>query len=245
MSNLIEELKKRKLLPFIVEYPAPFAVICPGGAYYYDSASIEGIPYAIELNKAGFSAFVLQYGIKDEGRFPAPMNDLGCAVEFILNNSDKLGVKSEAYSVWGSSAGGHLAASFGTKRLGYEKYKVQAPAAIILAYPVITMMEYGHPLTRKTLLGENPSDEMLLQTSLEFQITHDFPPTFLWNSKTDKTVSYQNGILLKSALDQADVINEYICYETGQHAIGLGKNSAVAEWFDSAVSFWNRVRNHN
>ena len=41
----------------------PFAVICPGGGFYYVGSLHEGFPLAMELNKSGYNAFVLKYRV--------------------------------------------------------------------------------------------------------------------------------------------------------------------------------------
>ena len=46
---------------------APFAVICPGGGFSYVGSLHEGFPYAMELSKRGYSAFVLQYRVGGGG----------------------------------------------------------------------------------------------------------------------------------------------------------------------------------
>lgn len=40
---------------------APFAVIVPGGGFAYVGSVHEGFPYAVEINKRGYNAFVLKY----------------------------------------------------------------------------------------------------------------------------------------------------------------------------------------
>ena len=45
-------------------------MIAPGGGFTYVASVHEGFPYAVEINKRGFNAFVLLYtGIADAVRF--------------------------------------------------------------------------------------------------------------------------------------------------------------------------------
>lgn len=41
---------------------APFAIIAPGGGFSYVGSVHEGFPYALEISKLGYNAFVLRYG---------------------------------------------------------------------------------------------------------------------------------------------------------------------------------------
>lgn len=140
----------------MTERSTPFAVICPGGGYGVVCSFIEGVPYAKKLNEMGCSAFVVHYRIKAKAKFPAPQDDLDRAVEDILGRAEELNLDMQGYSVWGSSAGGHLAASFGTETMGYPKYNLPKPGALILTYPVITMGEKTHLESRETFWVRMP-----------------------------------------------------------------------------------------
>ena len=63
----------------------------------------EGFPYAAEISKAGFNAFVLKYRAGQGGIVAT--QDLAAAIAFIFRNADALGVTTRGYSLWGSSAG--------------------------------------------------------------------------------------------------------------------------------------------
>lgn len=112
---------------------APFAVIAPGGGFAYVGAVHEGFPYAVEINRRGFNAFVLRYraGLGQE----TATRDLAAALGFIFRNAEALGVAREGYSLWGSSAGARMAASIGSH--GAAAFGGDAspkPAAVVMAY---------------------------------------------------------------------------------------------------------------
>lgn len=67
--------------------------------------------------KRGIPAFVLRYRTRKKGRFPAPQQDIARGVREILENAEKYEVQKEGYSVWGSSAGGHLAPALAQKSM--------------------------------------------------------------------------------------------------------------------------------
>jgi acetyl esterase/lipase len=112
---------------------APVAVIAPGGGFAYVASVHEGFPYAVEINKRGFNAFVLRYRAAQGGRF-AP-EDLAAALTYIFRNAGPLGVTTAGYSLWGSSAGARIAASIGshgTARFGGAT--LPRPATVVLLY---------------------------------------------------------------------------------------------------------------
>ena len=112
---------------------APFAVVSPGGGFAYVGSLHEGFPYAVEINKRGFNAFVLKYRAGRGGAIAT--QDLAAALTFIFRNSAALGVTTGDYSLWGSSAGARMAAgigSYGTARFGGSE--LPKPAALVLLY---------------------------------------------------------------------------------------------------------------
>ena len=92
----------------------PVAIICPGGGYRRVCSFIEGHPFAKKLNRMGYHAVVVYYRVRNLAVYPNPQDDLAKAVAFVHSKAGEWNLDMCGYSVWGSSAGGHLAASFGT-----------------------------------------------------------------------------------------------------------------------------------
>ncbi len=81
----------------------------------------------------GYNAFVLKYRA-GAGGAPAT-RDLAAAVSYVFRNAKTLGVSTEGYSLWGSSAGARMAAaigSHGTARFGGDD--LPKPSAVVMAY---------------------------------------------------------------------------------------------------------------
>ena len=220
----------------------PFALICPGGGYSMVCSFVEGAPYAKALNERGYSAFVLYYHCGKGAKYPAPQDDLVKALRYILDHADTYQVETEGFSVWGSSAGGHLAAIFGTKELGFFHYGLPKPAALVLSYPVITMGADTHSGSRKNLLGGHPSQAEIDLYSVEKQISPDYPPTFVWCGSADRLVNPNNSRELAKTLKANGVARQFIEYPGVDHGVGLGKGLNCEPWFDQAVRFWERQR---
>ena len=112
---------------------APFAVIAPGGGFAYVASVHEGFPYAVEINKRGFNAFVLRYRAGQGSRIAT--EDLASALTYIFRNARELGVNTADYSLWGSSAGARMAASLGSHGTGrFGGAKLPRPSAVVLLY---------------------------------------------------------------------------------------------------------------
>ena len=227
------------LVPYLINdgKKHPFAVICPGGAYSVVCSFVEGRPFAEELNARGYNAFVVYYRTKKLAHYPNPQEDLKRAIEEILSRAEEWRLETEGWSLWGSSAGGHLTASF-----CMEDWGVPKPSALILIYPVITMGELTHAETRKNLLGEEADPAMVDQLSVERHITAAFPPTYVWNGTADGSVDPENSRMLEDALNDAGVPHLAEQYEGIGHGVGLAKGTVAEPWFAHAVAFWEEQR---
>lgn len=124
---------------------APFAVINAGGGFSYVGSIHEGFPYAIELNKRGYNAFVLQYRVRDGYK---ATQDLARAVSYIIDNKDIFEIDVNNYSLWGSSAGARMVAAIGSKGLasfGGKDYN--RPNMLVMLYTGLTNFSENDPPT--------------------------------------------------------------------------------------------------
>ena len=217
----------------------PLAVLCPGGGYELVCSFVEGTPIAKELNEKGISVAIVYYSTSKKAKYPAPQEDLARAIRDLEEMKDTYHYDMDRYSLWGASAGGHLAASFSTKPMGYQRYGVRKPHTLILEYPVITMdPSFTHMGSHDNLLGKNATRVQEEATSVEAHVDKDYPRTFVWCGSADDTVDTRNTKELINALQLADVEHEAEFYENVIHGVGTGKGSAAEGWIDKAVEFW-------
>jgi predicted esterase len=132
---------------------APFAVICPGGGFSYVGSFHEGFPYAMELSKKGYNAFVLQYRVGGGGGLAT--QDLAAALSYIFKNADTLDVSTKNYSLWGSSAGARMAAYIGSNgTVAFGGDNLPKPVAVVMAYTGHSEYTLNDPPTF-AVVGEN------------------------------------------------------------------------------------------
>jgi acetyl esterase/lipase len=244
-SNTIQKLydtlrpNKYSLKPYLINDGKihPFAVICPGGGYGMVCSAGEGKPIAEELNKLGYHAFVVYYRVKKKALYPNPHEDLKKAIEEVFSHTDEWNLDTDNWSIWGSSAGGHLVASYCAEKRGTPK-----PSAVILLYPVITMGEYTHKGSRDNLLGKNAGEDMKDKLSAEKHITADYPPSFVWYGTKDVIVDCLNAKMFAEALRKESVPYKIEEYEGIGHGAGLAKGTIAEVWFKHAVDFWQNQK---
>lgn len=229
----------------------PTVVICPGGAYWYTSDR-EAEPIALKFAAADFNAVVLRYSIEN-ARFPAALLELSYAVSMLRENAEEWNVDTQKIVVLGFSAGGHLAANFGTlwnrdivkKALGH-KGDENKPNGMILCYPVINSGKYAHRDTFLNFLGEKANDKELLElVSPEKQVNEDTPPAFIWHTFEDNAVPVENSLLMAQALTEKKISTELHIFPKGRHGLSLaneavygnytGEASECQVWADMAI----------
>ncbi len=210
-------------------------VIFPGGGYA-GLADYEGAGYARRFPREGIACFVVSYRLGSQGhRHPAMLEDALAAVATVRARSAELGVDPSRIGVMGSSAGGHLAAHALTAHDRYPGPVSARPDFGVLCYPVISMRpEFGHAGSRDMLLGPGAPPELCDEVSCELHVTDRTAPCFLWHTREDRSVPYQNSTLFAEALAAHGVPFELHVFDKGPHGLGRDQSHPWA----AACSHW-------
>lgn len=218
-------------------------IVCPGGAYAV-YGSKEGEPIAHWLNGLGISAFVLRYPVgQDLG--DAPLRHAARAMRLLRYRAGEWNIRPDMIGIIGFSAGGHVASTLATHfddgKAG-DKDPVERmssrPDALVLAYPVISMGEYTHRVSRRNLLGREPSEESIREFSNELHVNSHTPPTFLWHAEGDKSVPVMNSFLFAEALARAKVKFEFHVFPAEVHGAGLGEDISYLDRWPRLCAEW-------
>lgn len=227
-------------------------VVAPGGGYQHLAMEKEGFAVARWLNDHGVAAFVLRYRLGPKYHHPVELGDAQRAIRLVRAHAAEYGLAEDHVGMWGFSAGGHLTATAGTHFDSGEagaadpiEQKSSRPDFLILAYPVITMMDSSvHVGSKQNLLGENPNPGLVSLLSDELQVTPQTPPTFLFSTTDDKTVPIANSVMFYEALVRAGVPAEMHVFQHGAHGAGLAPtNPQLSVWPDLLIK-WMRERGY-
>ena len=221
-------------------------VVCPGGGYRNLASDHEGRQVAEWLNTLGVSAFVLQYRVGPRYRHPAPAEDARRAMRLVRARAFEWGIDRARIGIMGFSAGGHLAATTGTRYDDGRRGEVDAvdrtssrPDFMILAYPVISLTApFAHAGSRQNLLGDAPDPVLVESLSNESRVTHDTPPTFLFHTADDPAVPVQNSLAFAQALHAAGVPVELHVFPKGPHGVGLAPHDPVLSQWPKLCATW-------
>jgi acetyl esterase/lipase len=187
---------------------APFAIVCPGGGFSYVGSLHEGFPIAREISKKGFNAFVIRYRLGSEQK---ATEDLAAALEFVFRNAKTLGVDTQAYSLWGGSAGARMAGNIALNGVAvYGGGNLPKPATAVIAYT-----------------GQST-------------FSRDFSPVFITVAANDGIANVNTVERRVENLRNAGVEVEYHRVQSAGHGFGLGTGTDAEGWVDLAVDFWKK-----
>jgi len=230
--------------------PVTSVIVAPGGGYLNLSMDKEGRQVASWFNAMGVTAFVLKYRLGPRYHHPIELGDAQRAIRLVRSRAMQFGVAPDRIGMMGFSAGGHLAATAGTRfddgnpGAPDEVDRVSSrPDFLILAYPVISFdPAIAHAGSVKSLLGDNPPPALLQELSADLHVTARTPPTFLFSTNADTAVPAENTIRFYLALRQAKVPAEMHIFENGPHGVGLDLGDPALSLWPTLLTNWLRGR---
>jgi acetyl esterase/lipase len=238
----------RAFFPSSQENKGSAVIICPGGGYERLAYIVSGLQLAKWFNTMGIAAFVLDYRLPNSPdllqREIGPLQDAQRSVRIVRSHAGVWGINARKIGVLGVSAGGHLATTLGTHTenvsvCGDSLDAVPfAPDFMILISPVVTMGEFTHRGSRKNLLGEHPTEEMITKYSNETQVTSTTPPTFVVHAYNDPAVPLQNTLRFYEALVTKKVPASLHVFPQGVHNIALRNNPGSTELWTVLCEEW-------
>ncbi len=239
-----QDKKDVQLFHFPGKKEGPFVILLAGGAYGAVCSMVEAFPIAAKLNEMGITAFCLNYRTAQLGLLPKPIDDLAAALHFIGKHKKAFHVNPKEYVVGGFSAGGHTAAMWGTKEMGYRKYELPAPDMLLLGYPLITteslsetVPEQVRNLLLKGMFGESYTEEKIRSYHVDHQVDADYPAVYIVHSKDDDTVIHQDTLKFVGELEKFGVTNHFERADTAGHGFGLGSATEIVGWIERAMGF--------
>ena len=218
----------------------PVVVYVHGGWWRAGSALMRP-EILIPLVEDDYVVASIEYRLTPEAKFPAQIEDCKCAVRYLRANAARLGIDADNIGVWGSSAGGHLAALMGAagEDAGFEgdggwpglSSRVQA---VVDWYGPSDLLQIndsfsGAQEAMTLLLGKSPTEDPDAAAAVNpiTYISTDCPPFLIMHGDQDAVVPWHQSQLLHDALQKAGVESELVI-EPGKGHGQLG-DDAVAK----------------
>ena len=225
-------------------------IVFPGGAYRGLAGDLEGREVADWFAARGFLAFILSYRLTEHGYvLPVPLLDARRAVQTVRARAADYHIDPNRIVVIGFSAGGHLAALAGTQFVSGKpdaddpiERASSRPDFLVLGYPwldaVTTDTTYLSYCKIFNLMDQ--CDALKTKYDPVLFVSKDTPPTFIYQTFADKTVSPGATVEFYQALIKAGVKSEMHVFANGAHGSGLGKGDAALDRWPGLLENWLR-----
>ncbi|MCM3725759.1 alpha/beta hydrolase [Neobacillus cucumis] len=96
-------------LPRLKKEPLPVIIWLHGGGWRFGDRKL-GPDFTRYFASKGFAMVSIDYRLSDEDTFPAQIHDVKTAIRWVKTIAAEYGLDGNKIGLWGSSAGGHLAA---------------------------------------------------------------------------------------------------------------------------------------
>ena len=198
-----------------------------GGAWVYGDKKVYA-PYCMYLAAQGFAVVNASYRLAPKHTFPAPLEDVGSIMEWVVTNAKQYHLDLRNLFFVGDSAGAHLATAYTAIQLNsdyakeFPKITVSpkfVPKALVLNCGVFDMegeVEHRGVLLTPFLtdiLGAKPTTSSIMKMSPVRYITPDFPPVYLATSNGDFLRKHSHR--LKEVLEQKQI--DFVFKEYGNN----------------------------
>jgi len=212
--------------------------------FYYPADATKATPVVINMHgggwnhgtkeeQTGFGTFTnmgfavanVEYRMTPQATAPAAVEDVRCAMQYLLNNAEELNIDPERIVFQGASAGGHLALTaaylqnnriYDTNCNNYEKeIKV---FAVIDKYGPSDLANFLFYTSLVNWLGENANNEEFINSISPVKLVNaNTPPTYIVHGDEDPTVPYSQSVTLNAKLEEFGVHHQFTTIPGGKH----------------------------
>ncbi len=209
----------------------PLILFIPGSAWHKQEL-YNDIPQYVKMAQKGYVVAVLQYRESDIEIFPAQVQDVGNALDFIPSVAENFNIDIEKVFLMGNSSGGHIAmmkALFDANGIMNSAMKisgviVESGSTDLLICSKNPIPSWMNKRPSAELLGVDKiegNEEVAKNASCAKYITKDItlPPVLLIHSENDPVVSVENSRYLYDSLvdcgKEVDFYEIKDCYAHG------------------------------
>jgi acetyl esterase/lipase len=212
----------------------PLIIVIHGGAF---RGGDKGDQNPTRFLSEGYAVASLNYRLSQHAIFPAQIEDCKAAVRWLRSNAASYKLDSDRFGVWGSSAGGHLAAMLGTtgetrvfdvgENLDFSS-RVRAVAdwfgptdfLQMDAHRLADGMVHDSPGSPESVLiggALQKNKDRAVKANPITYITSSAPPFLIAHGDLDRLVPINQSKLLEAALKKAGVAVSFYTVKGGGH----------------------------
>jgi len=212
----------------------PLIIFIHGGGF---RGGDKGDQNPTQFLSQGYAVASMNYRLSQDAIFPAQIEDCKAAVRWLRSNAVKYRLDTDHFGVWGTSAGGHLAAMLGTTGAANvfdvgENLEFSSRVQVVADYfgPTDFLQMEAHRLPggmghdgpgspESALIGGalQQNKEKVRKANPITYITPAAPPFFIAHGDADPLVPHHQSELLEAALKTAGVPVTFYTVKGGGH----------------------------
>ena len=192
--------------------PFPAVIIVHGGGFTGGNKQQYVTPLFEPLSKAGFAWFSIDYRLAPKYPFPAAIEDVDKAIEFVKAHAAEYKVDADRIALLGESAGGHLVSYVGTQT--DRRWSVAAVVSFYGPHNLMGEIEMRKrqgkaPSAMQAFLAiktfDPPATERLEAASPINHVREKMPPYLLVHGSDDQVVDYQQSVKMCEASARREI----------------------------------------
>ena len=241
------ERQKLDIAHFTKGKPRPLLVWIHGGAFMTGDKA-ENHAIWPELMSAGYAVATINYRLSGDAKWPAQITDCKAAIRFLRAHAKDYNIDPDRIAVWGSSAGGQLAALVGTsgsaKKFDVGEHLDHSSAvscSVDMFGPIDfeKMPQFTSPTSPEAKMWDRATSEALDLAREACPITYlsnDTPPILILHGDADNIIHISQSQLFHDAMKKARTPGDFITLP------GVG-HSHVAVWMkkrETILTFFKR-----
>lgn len=204
--------------------------------------------------KKGYAVANVEYRLVQVAPAPAAIEDVRCALIYIIEHAQELNIDVNKIVIMGGSAGGHLALMGGLLENDHKfdtnckTNKTVKVAAIIDNYGIADVNDwaYGPHKTSKSAtmwLGPRAKEKGFPESVSPINyVKKSSPPTFIVHGDADPVVPYDQSVILYKKYQDVGVKSQFVTVPGGEH--GKFTNEKKSELNVQIMDFLKSVGVH-
>lgn len=204
--------------------PTPLIIDIHGGGWIHGvKESHRDFDVFFKMNWAVAN---VEYRLAEDAPAPAAIEDVRCALIYLIENAGKLNINPKKIVVMGNSSGGHLALMTGLLGNNHAFDKNCAGIDSISVFAIID--KYGHADLRrpeklgtksvlKWVKGKAMNPSFMSSISPITYVNKNNPPVFIVHGDADQFVPYAQSEALAEELEKNGVHHQFITIKGGAH----------------------------
>jgi len=214
--------------------PFPTVIIVHGGGFTGGNKQMYVTPMFEPLTRAGFTWFSIDYRLAPQYPFPAAIEDVDHAIEWVKAHASEYKVDTNRIALLGESAGAHIVSYVGTQR--DPRWRVAAVVSFYGPHNLIGEYEMRQrqkkePTALEAFLGIKTFDaqafKRLKKASPINHVRKGMPPYLLIHGTDDQVVEYQQSVNMCARMKQAGDSCELYSVEGAGHGMGSWEKTPV------------------